>query len=72
MLSVPVSGIRFMPVDASELDDLVYSVDVLTKPEPIDSEDELDPKRYGVIVKAVGAQGSCCPISKELIRLENR
>ena len=49
-----------MPVDASELDDLVYSVDVLTKPEPIDSEDELDPKRYGVIVKAVGAQGSCC------------
>ena len=60
-ISAGVRDPRFMPVDASELDDLVYSVDVLTKPEPIDSEDELDPKRYGVIVKSGGRSGLLLP-----------
>ena len=41
---------RFDPVDVEELNDLVYSVDVMGTPEPIGSMDELDPKRYGVIV----------------------
>lgn len=41
---------RFMPVREDELDDLVYDVDVLTTPEPIDSAEDLDPARYGVIV----------------------
>ncbi len=41
---------RFSPVTQEELRDLVYSVDVLAEPEPIDSIDELDVKRYGVIV----------------------
>ena len=40
---------RFSAVRASELADLVYDVDVLTKPEPTTRED-LDPARYGVIV----------------------
>jgi AmmeMemoRadiSam system protein A len=42
---------RFHPVTPEELEDIVYSVDVLTSPEPVDSLDQLDPKRYGVIVK---------------------
>ncbi|MDO8568920.1 MAG: MEMO1 family protein [Dehalococcoidales bacterium] len=53
---------RFPPVTPDELDDLDYSVDVLTKPEPIDSPDKLDPKRYGVIVEAKdGRRGLLLP-----------
>lgn len=41
---------RFDPVQASELPDLRYSVDVLSAPEPATFE-ELDPNVYGVIVE---------------------
>jgi len=43
---------RFMPIKKEELKDLEISVDVLSKPEPIKSPDELNPKKYGVIVKS--------------------
>ena len=41
---------RFDPVDADELHELVYDVDVLGEPEPIASEADLDVRKYGVIV----------------------
>jgi AmmeMemoRadiSam system protein A/AmmeMemoRadiSam system protein B len=41
---------RFAPVEAAELPDLVYSVDVLHEPEEAEF-DQLDPKDYGVIVE---------------------
>ena len=41
---------RFPPVAAGELADLVYSVDILSVPEPAQFED-LDPSIYGVIVE---------------------
>lgn len=41
---------RFEPVAASELNNLRYSVDVLSAPEPANFED-LDPAIYGVIVE---------------------
>lgn len=41
---------RFDPVRPGELDELVYSVDVLGPPEPADSPKDLDAQRYGVIV----------------------
>lgn len=41
---------RFFPVRPEELNELDYSVDVLGEPEPISGLDELDPKKYGVIV----------------------
>lgn len=41
---------RFYPVQEWELDDLDYSVDVLSAPEPVASVQELDPQVYGVIV----------------------
>ena len=44
---------RFEPIAPEELDRLVYSVDVLSTPEPITSAEELDPHVYGVIVKSV-------------------
>ncbi len=42
---------RFEPVSAKELEDLVYNVDVLKPAEPISGMEELDPERYGVIVR---------------------
>jgi AmmeMemoRadiSam system protein A/AmmeMemoRadiSam system protein B len=52
---------RFLPVDAEELPDLTYSVDVLTTPEPVESERELDPRRYGVIVECGKRHGLLLP-----------
>ncbi|NMA66329.1 MAG: AmmeMemoRadiSam system protein A [Clostridiaceae bacterium] len=52
---------RFNPVKEYELSDLIYSVDVLGEPEPIDSIDKLDVKRYGVIVTSGYRRGLLLP-----------
>ena len=52
---------RFPPIAPNELDQLDYSVDVLTTPEPIPSQDQLDPKKYGVIVEAGFKRGLLLP-----------
>ena len=52
---------RFMPVTPAELPDLTYSVDVLTKPMPVNSTKELDPRKYGVIVESSGRRGLLLP-----------
>lgn len=45
---------RFSPVRLDELADLDIKVDVLGEPEPVTSLDDLDPKRYGLIVESEG------------------
>lgn len=52
---------RFRPVSREEWPDLVISVDVLSEPEAIDSPDELDPSRYGVIVSRGNRRGLLLP-----------
>ena len=52
---------RFSPVRADELDALEISVDVLAPPEQIRSKDELDVKRYGVIVSKGWKRGLLLP-----------
>jgi AmmeMemoRadiSam system protein A len=52
---------RFPPVTVSELDDLEYSVDILTKPEPVTNISQLDPKEYGVIVESGWKKGLLLP-----------
>jgi AmmeMemoRadiSam system protein A len=52
---------RFACVKPDELDSIEYTVDVLTQPERIDDRNQLDPKRYGVIVKAGGRRGLLLP-----------
>ena len=47
---------RFSPVEPAELDELVYDVDVLSTPEAVASVEELDPRRFGVIVSAPGGR----------------
>lgn len=51
---------RFEPVAENELDFIDYSVDVLSPAEPADPS-QLDPKRYGVIVKNGGRSGLLLP-----------
>ena len=52
---------RFETVEEWELDHLVYSVDVLARPEKINSLAELDVKKYGVIVTAGFRRGLLLP-----------
>ena len=52
---------RFSPVRSNELADLDYSVDILTKPEPVECVDQLDARRYGVIVEAGWRRGLLLP-----------
>ena len=53
---------RFPPVTADELPELVYDVDVLGDPEPVEGRAGLDPRRYGVIVSAPdGRRGLLLP-----------
>lgn len=60
-VSAGVEDPRFPAVREDELPDLVYSVDVLSEPEPVSSLDELDVKRYGVIVSSGRRRGLLLP-----------
>ncbi|MBR3053979.1 MAG: AmmeMemoRadiSam system protein A [Firmicutes bacterium] len=60
-VSAALNDPRFDPVRESELESLEISVDVLSDPEPIDSPDELDVKRYGVIVTKGYRRGLLLP-----------
>jgi len=52
---------RFNPVEPEELHQIDYSVDVLSDPVKIQSLDELDPKKYGVIVVKGSRRGLLLP-----------
>jgi len=52
---------RFPPLTEEELEDLEISVDVLSEPEPVSSIADLDPKKYGVIVKSGWRRGLLLP-----------
>ena len=52
---------RFEAVSEDELPFLEYSVDVLAPAESIESADELDTARYGVIVTLGGKRGLLLP-----------
>lgn len=52
---------RFKPMTSSELCDVVFSVDVLGKPQRIRSTAELDPSKWGVIVSKGFARGVLLP-----------
>ena len=60
-ISSAVRDPRFPPVTPDELPDLDYSVDVLTRPEPVDSKGRLDPKKYGVFVERGFRRGLLLP-----------
>jgi len=60
VISAGLKDPRFLPVTVGELDDLVYSVDILSKPEQCSKKD-LDPREYGVIVTQGNRTGLLLP-----------
>ncbi|MDO8283329.1 MAG: AmmeMemoRadiSam system protein A [Thermodesulfovibrionia bacterium] len=60
-ISAATQDPRFPPVTSSELDKIVYSVDVLSAPEKVKGKDELDVEKYGVIVKRGNRRGLLLP-----------
>lgn len=52
---------RFPPVSKMEMEELVFSVDVIHPPEPVESIADLDHKKYGVIVEKGGKRGVLLP-----------
>lgn len=52
---------RFSPVEVSELEEIIYSVDILGEPERIFEKKDLDIKKYGVIVENNGRRGLLLP-----------
>ena len=60
-ISAAVRDHRFSPVTPEELPLLTYSVDILGSPEPIQSVDQLNTQRYGVIVQSGLKRGLLLP-----------
>lgn len=52
---------RFPPMRAEELAAVVFSVDVLSQPEPVSSLDQLDPAHWGVILTRGRQRGLLLP-----------
>ncbi|MCK5744454.1 MAG: AmmeMemoRadiSam system protein A [Caldisericia bacterium] len=60
-IAASTSDPRFSPVIKSELDDIDIKVDVLNTPEPVKSINQLDHKKYGVIVRLGMRRGLLLP-----------
>lgn len=52
---------RFPPVEENELEELEYTVDILSEAERVTDKSELDPKKYGVIVVSGHKRGLLLP-----------
>ncbi len=63
---------RFGPVDKGELPELSYIVYVLGRPELVKSKKELDPKKYGVIVRSGAKTGLLLPDLKGVDTVEKQ
>lgn len=60
-VSAAVNDSRFPPVRRHEVDGLSFELSLLSPPEPIAGPEELDPRRYGVVVSAGYRRGVLLP-----------
>ena len=60
-INAAIRDYRFEPITKDELDELDINVDVLSDSEPIESKDELDVRKYGVIVYNSNKRGLLLP-----------
>jgi AmmeMemoRadiSam system protein A len=60
-ISASMRDPRFRPITLDELDDVLFSVDVLSEPEPVKDESSLDPKKWGVILSLGSRRGVLLP-----------
>lgn len=63
---------RFLPVEPSELNELVYSVDVLSEPEKVSSLEQLDPKIFGIILVSGNRKGLLLPALEGIDTVEEQ
>lgn len=63
---------RFWPVELDELPELDISVDILSEPERVDSLAELDPHKYGVIVRRGRRSGLLLPMLEGVDTVEEQ
>ena len=71
-LSAAFQDPRFHPLTREELGAVSISVDILSAPEAVTDHDELDPKKYGVIVEKDGARGVLLPDLEGVDRVEQQ
>jgi uncharacterized protein (TIGR00296 family) len=60
-ISAATKDPRFSPVSEEELNDLTYSVDILSPPEKVAGSSDLDPRKYGIIVNSGYRRGLLLP-----------
>jgi AMMECR1 domain-containing protein len=60
-ISAATKDPRFHPVQEDELEGLEYCVDVLTPPEKVTNLQELNPKKYGIILVYGNRKGLLLP-----------
>jgi len=60
-IAAATEDFRFLPIQADELPYLTYSVSILSEPTPIKNTSELNPKKFGIIVKTGTKTGLLLP-----------
>lgn len=60
-ISAAIHDPRFPEVNSSELENIIYSVDVLGEMEKVEDKSELDSKKYGVLVEGGHQSGLLLP-----------
>jgi AmmeMemoRadiSam system protein A len=65
-----VADPRFPPLTLDELDEVEIAVDVLAPPEKVTDTAQLDPRRYGVIVRAAERVGVLLPDIPQVTSVE--
>ena len=63
---------RFLPVEASQLEDLAYSVDVLSPLEPAADLSVMDPAKYGMVVRQGTRVGVLLPGIPEILNAQQQ
>jgi AmmeMemoRadiSam system protein A len=71
-VSAAVEDPRFSPITLKDLSKINITVDILTPPEPVDSPEQLDPKRYGIIVQRGWRRGLLLPDIEGVHSLRNK
>lgn len=71
-ISASMKDPRFSPITKDELPNLVFNVDILSPASLIKNKDELDPKKYGVIVSIDYRKGILLPDLEEVDTVEQQ
>jgi uncharacterized protein (TIGR00296 family) len=71
-VSAATADPRFPPLILDEMEEMDVSVDILLPPERVENEAQLDPKRYGVIVRAGKREGVLLPDIPQILTVERQ